>query len=170
MCTRQWNSTASTRWWALMTRLESRLDNVVFRAGFVKTRRAARQMVSHGHVTVNGKRMNVPSYKVETGDPSPFAPKAAPAHCSAIAPKRRQRPKHRNGLSSRPDGFSATVKPRAERGRDGSALQRSDHHPILQPLTLIIKIINSYLFMIEYSITLPSKPRVVSEEEHEGVL
>ena len=50
-----------------MTRLEARLDNVVFRAGFVKTRRAARQLVSHGHVTVNGKRMNVPSYKVEVG-------------------------------------------------------------------------------------------------------
>ncbi|HVZ76077.1 MAG TPA: 30S ribosomal protein S4 [Candidatus Paceibacterota bacterium] len=53
---------------ALISRLESRLDNVVFRAGFVKTRRAARQLVSHGHVTVNGKRMNVPSYKVEVGD------------------------------------------------------------------------------------------------------
>src|SRR5581483_1111869 len=52
----------------LMTRLESRLDNVVFRAGFVKTRRAARQLVSHGHVTVNGKRMNVPSHCVSVGD------------------------------------------------------------------------------------------------------
>lgn len=52
----------------LVTRLEARLDNVVFRAGFVKTRRAARQLVSHGHITVNGRRMNVPSYKVEVGD------------------------------------------------------------------------------------------------------
>jgi small subunit ribosomal protein S4 len=52
----------------LVSRLEARLDNVVFRAGFVKTRRAARQLVSHGHVTVNGRRMNVPSYKVEVGD------------------------------------------------------------------------------------------------------
>lgn len=53
---------------ALLARLEARLDNVVFRAGFVKTRRAARQLVSHGHVTLNGRRMNVPSHKVEAGD------------------------------------------------------------------------------------------------------
>jgi small subunit ribosomal protein S4 len=52
----------------LLSRLESRLDNVVFRAGFVKTRRAARQLTSHGHVMVNGRRMNVPSYEVKKGD------------------------------------------------------------------------------------------------------
>lgn len=52
----------------LLARLESRLDNVVYRAGFVKTRRAARQLVSHGHVMVNGKRMNVPSYEVKMGE------------------------------------------------------------------------------------------------------
>jgi small subunit ribosomal protein S4 len=52
----------------LMVRLESRLDNVVFRAGFVKTRRAARQLVSHGHVMINGRRMNVPSFCVSVGD------------------------------------------------------------------------------------------------------
>lgn len=53
---------------SLLSRLEARLDNVVFRAGFVKTRRAARQLVGHGHVMVNGKRMDVPSHKVEVGD------------------------------------------------------------------------------------------------------
>lgn len=52
----------------LMARLESRLDNVVYRAGFVKTRRAARQMVSHGHITVNGRRVNIPSFKVSSGE------------------------------------------------------------------------------------------------------
>jgi small subunit ribosomal protein S4 len=52
----------------LMHRLESRLDNVVYRAGLVKTRRAARQLVSHGHITVNGKRMTIPSHKVAVGD------------------------------------------------------------------------------------------------------
>ncbi len=51
----------------LLTRLESRLDNVIYRAGFVKTRRAARQMVGHGHVLVNGQRLNIPSFKVEKG-------------------------------------------------------------------------------------------------------
>ncbi len=52
----------------LMGRLESRLDNVVYRAGFVRTRRAARQLVSHGHVMVGGKRMTIPSHRVEVGD------------------------------------------------------------------------------------------------------
>jgi small subunit ribosomal protein S4 len=52
----------------LLGRLEARLDNVIYRAGFVKTRRAARQLVSHGHVMVNGRRLNVPSYKTEVGD------------------------------------------------------------------------------------------------------
>lgn len=53
---------------SLLTRLESRLDNVIFRSGLVKTRRAARQLVSHGHVTINGRRMTVPSHFVQTGD------------------------------------------------------------------------------------------------------
>lgn len=48
--------------------LESRLDNIVFRLGFAPSRRAARQMVSHGHITVNGKRTRVPSYYVSVGD------------------------------------------------------------------------------------------------------
>jgi small subunit ribosomal protein S4 len=52
----------------LLGRLEARLDNAVYRAGFVKTRRAARQMVSHGHIQLNGRRMNIPSHKVEEGD------------------------------------------------------------------------------------------------------
>ena len=51
----------------LLARLEARLDNVIYRAGFVKTRRAARQMVGHGHVLINGRRVNVPSFKVEKG-------------------------------------------------------------------------------------------------------
>ena len=48
--------------------LESRLDNLVYRMGFARTRRAARQLVNHGHFTVNGKRVNIPSYLVKTGD------------------------------------------------------------------------------------------------------
>lgn len=52
----------------LMTRLESRLDNVTYRLGLAKTRQAARQMVSHGHILVNGRRMTVPSHKVRIGD------------------------------------------------------------------------------------------------------
>lgn len=52
----------------LIARLESRLDNVVYRLGLAKTRRYARQMVSHGHIYVNGRRLNVPSYKTVATD------------------------------------------------------------------------------------------------------
>ena len=52
----------------LMTILESRLDNVVFRLGFARTRREARQIVDHKHVLVNGKQVNIPSYLVKAGD------------------------------------------------------------------------------------------------------
>jgi len=48
--------------------LESRLDNIVYRAGFANTRRAARQLVCHGHVTVNGRKVDIPSYQVKPGD------------------------------------------------------------------------------------------------------
>lgn len=59
----------------LMTILESRLDNVVFRLGFARTRKEARQTVRHGHITVNGKRVDIPSYRVKAGDIVAVAPK-----------------------------------------------------------------------------------------------
>ena len=52
----------------LMTILESRLDSVVFRMGFARTRREARQIVGHKHVLVNGKCVNIPSYLIKAGD------------------------------------------------------------------------------------------------------
>ncbi|MBP0954525.1 MAG: 30S ribosomal protein S4 [Oscillospiraceae bacterium] len=52
----------------LVTICESRLDNVVYRMGYALTRREARQLVSHRHFTVNGKRVNIPSYRVKVGD------------------------------------------------------------------------------------------------------
>jgi small subunit ribosomal protein S4 len=48
--------------------LEMRLDNVIYRAGFASTRRMARQIVSHGHITVNGRKLKVPSYTTKVGD------------------------------------------------------------------------------------------------------
>ncbi len=48
--------------------LESRLDNLVYRLGFASTRRGARQLVNHGHITVNGKKVNIPSYRCVPGD------------------------------------------------------------------------------------------------------
>lgn len=52
----------------LMTALETRLDNVVFRLGFAASRKEARQLVTHGHFTVNGKKANIPSMEVKAGD------------------------------------------------------------------------------------------------------
>ena len=52
----------------LMILLESRLDNVIFRLGFARTRKEARQIVDHKHVSVNGKQVNIPSYLVKAGD------------------------------------------------------------------------------------------------------
>ena len=52
----------------LMAILESRLDNVVYRLGLASTRQASRQMVSHGHICVNGRRVDIPSYQVHIGD------------------------------------------------------------------------------------------------------
>ena len=60
----------------LLQILESRLDNVVFRLGFARTRKEARQTVSHGHITVNGHRVDIASYRVRPGDLIAVADKA----------------------------------------------------------------------------------------------
>ena len=52
----------------LLILLESRLDNIVYRIGFATTRRGARQLVNHGHITVNGKKVDIPSFNVSVGD------------------------------------------------------------------------------------------------------
>ena len=59
----------------LMSILESRLDNVVFRLGFARTRKEARQTVRHGHIQVNGHRVDIPSYQVKADDVISVAPK-----------------------------------------------------------------------------------------------
>ncbi len=63
----------------LLSILESRLDNVIFRLGLADTRRQARQIVTHGHVLVNGKRVNIPSYLVKTGQVISLREKTATA-------------------------------------------------------------------------------------------
>lgn len=60
---------------ALMQILESRLDNLIYRLGFSPSRRLARQLVSHGHVLVDGKKVNIPSYQVRAGQVISLAPK-----------------------------------------------------------------------------------------------
>jgi small subunit ribosomal protein S4 len=61
---------------ALLQILETRLDNVVYRAGFAKSRDMARQVVSHGHIQVNGKKVDIPSYRVSENDIVEVAPKS----------------------------------------------------------------------------------------------
>ncbi len=60
----------------LMILLERRLDNVVFRMGFARTRREARQVVGHKHILVNGKKVNIPSYLIKAGDVIDISEKA----------------------------------------------------------------------------------------------
>lgn len=61
-------STKKEPYAAILNNLEHRLDNLVFRSGFAQSRDQARQLVSHGHITVNGKRVNIPSCQVSIGD------------------------------------------------------------------------------------------------------
>ena len=61
----------------LLSLIERRLDNVVYRLGFAATRREARQLVNHGHFTVNGKRVNIPSYMVRVGEEIAVCEKSA---------------------------------------------------------------------------------------------
>lgn len=94
----------------LTSRLESRLDNTVFRAGLVKTRRAARQLVSHGHVMVNGRRMTIPSHSVAEGDTVSIRPESrkSPLFMNrADAAKEYRSPAW---LTVSEDGFEAKVK------------------------------------------------------------
>jgi small subunit ribosomal protein S4 len=61
---------------ALLQILETRLDNIIYRAGFAKSRDMARQLVRHGHVLVNGKKVDIPSYRVSENDIVEVAPKS----------------------------------------------------------------------------------------------
>ena len=61
---------------ALLQLLETRLDNIVYRAGFAKSRDMARQLVSHGHILVNGRKVDIPSYRVSESDIVEVAPKS----------------------------------------------------------------------------------------------
>ncbi len=70
----------------ILSLLERRLDNIVFRLGFAPTRLLARQLVSHRHVLVNGKRVNIPSYRVRVGETVSLLPRAVaiPAVATAL--------------------------------------------------------------------------------------
>lgn len=93
----------------LITCLESRLDSVVFRMGLALTRREARQLVVHNHYTVNGKKVNIPSYRVKVGDVIALAEK------DRTSEKFKSTVEATNGrvvpvwLEPKKDDFSATV-------------------------------------------------------------
>ncbi len=93
----------------LLSRLEARLDNVVFRAGFVKTRRAARQLVSHGHVIVNGKRMNVPSYQVKAGEAVAIRAESRTSPLFATRAEMAAETKTPSWITMGDNGFEATL-------------------------------------------------------------
>ncbi len=69
----------------LLQILESRLDNVIYRAGFANTRRQARQLVVHGHFMVNGHKVNIPSYRVSAHDVIDVRPKSLNLHPLVVA-------------------------------------------------------------------------------------
>ncbi len=69
----------------LLQILESRLDNVIYRAGFAQTRRQARQLVVHGHFLVNGKSVNIPSFRVTPHDIIDVRPKSKDLHPMIVA-------------------------------------------------------------------------------------
>ena len=84
----------------LLTFVERRLDNVVYRLGFANSRRQARQLVNHGHFTVNGGRVNIPSYLVKTGDVIAVSEKSA---SNAFFKKLMEDDGSRRTLSKTPD-------------------------------------------------------------------
>ena len=73
---------------ALVRSLESRLDNVVFRSGLAGARRVAKQLVGHGHITVNGRKVTTPSYNVRIGDRIAFRAESADHQAIAFADNR----------------------------------------------------------------------------------
>lgn len=95
---------------ALLSRLEARLDNTVFRAGLVKTRRAARQLVGHGHVTINGRRVNIPSYKVAPGEVIAVRQESRTSPLFQNRTEAAAETKLPNWLEAADNGFGVTVK------------------------------------------------------------
>ena len=94
---------------SLVERLEARLDNVIYRAGFVKTRRAARQLVSHGHVMVNGKRMTIPSHRVAVGDVIAIRPESRTSPLFATRAEQLVEMTLPTWLSSEEEGMAVKV-------------------------------------------------------------
>ena len=107
----------------LLQILESRLDNVVYRSGLARTRRAARQLVSHGHFLVNGEKVNIPSYRVTQFDIIDIKPKSLETTPFLIARENSRRPTDSRLASGRaePAPRARTPAPRAKPDRRAAA-------------------------------------------------
>lgn len=93
----------------LLQLLELRLDNVAYRAGFANTRQAARQLVNHGHVLVNGRSVDIPSYQVKPGDVIKVAAKPSSQQLATRMLDLTQASPIADWLSVNKDKFEATV-------------------------------------------------------------
>ncbi len=102
----------------LLELLESRLDNVVYRIGLANTRRSSRQMVSHGHITVNGKKTNVPSRHIKIGDIISVRAGSAKNHLFSELAKKMEDYTIPNWLKFNIDTLSGSMqgKPKGEEG------------------------------------------------------
>ena len=86
----------------LLQQLETRLDNVAYRLGFALSRRQSRQVVRHGHITVNGRKVNIPSYQVKVGDEIAIKEGPRPWSCS-------RRPRTSPPVRARSSGSTSTA-------------------------------------------------------------
>jgi small subunit ribosomal protein S4 len=93
----------------LLEQLERRLDNVVFRLGFGISRRQARQLVRHGHVTVNGRKVDIPSYQVHAGDEVAIREKSSKLTVVEVAREFASHQTPPNGLEVDRDGAKGKV-------------------------------------------------------------
>jgi small subunit ribosomal protein S4 len=93
----------------LLQQLERRLDNVTFRLGFASSRRQARQLVRHGHVEVNGRKVNIPSYQVGVGDEIKIRPNSTKLSVVEISREFASHNPMPGWLSSEPNTLSGKV-------------------------------------------------------------
>lgn len=94
----------------LVKKLEGRLDNVVFRSGFAQSRDQARQLVGHGHITVNDRKVSIPSYEVKTGDVIKIREGSAKTkYFSALAPQWMKKYKPPGWIELDNDNFVAKI-------------------------------------------------------------
>ncbi|MBI4050131.1 MAG: 30S ribosomal protein S4 [Candidatus Doudnabacteria bacterium] len=107
----------------LLESLELRLDNIVYRLGFAGSRAQARQIVGHGFITVNGKRVDIPSYRVAAGDQIALAAgKRASKYAQLLAPRLREH-KALEWLELDAKNFSGKVMSRPTRDNTGTTLR-----------------------------------------------